>query len=72
MGGILPLSESTFNLYPELRGRIDINSDNKDLICNIIKNRIDRFNNDIEKSIKLGLEFLENNEIEFRGKCDGN
>ena len=52
VGGILPLSESTFNLYPELRGRIDINIDNKDLICNIIKNRIERFNNDSKDRLK--------------------
>ena len=43
-GGILPLSESTFNLYPELRDKIDINSNNTALICNIIKDRIEKFN----------------------------
>lgn len=52
VGGILPLSESTFNLYPELRGRIDINSDNKDLIFNIIKDRIEKFNNDSKDRLK--------------------
>lgn len=42
--GVLPLSESTFNLYPELRDKIDVSLDNTDLIYEIIKNRIDDFN----------------------------
>lgn len=42
--GILPLSENTFNLYPELRGNIDINKDNTDIIYKLIKDRIEDFN----------------------------
>ena len=45
-GGILPLSEATFNLYPELKDKLDVNKDNTKLICNIIKDRILKFNND--------------------------
>ena len=50
--GILPLSESTFNLYPELRNIIDLSLDNKDLICKTIKNRIIKFNKDNLNIIK--------------------
>lgn len=42
--GVLPLSESTFNLYPELRDKINISLDNTNLIYEIIKDRIDDFN----------------------------
>ena len=42
--GVLPLSESTFNLYPELRDKIDISLDNTNLIYEIIKDRIEDFN----------------------------
>ena len=42
--GILPLSENTLNLYPELRGKIDINNDNTDIIYKLIKDRIEDFN----------------------------
>ena len=45
-GGILPLSEGTFNLYPELKDKIDLNKDNTKLICNIIKDKIKKFNQD--------------------------
>ena len=51
-GGILPLSESTFNLYPELKDKIDLNKNNPDLICSIIKDRIVNFNNDNKEIIK--------------------
>lgn len=42
--GVLPLSESTFNLYPELRNKIDISLDNTNLIYEIINDRINDFN----------------------------
>lgn len=45
-GGILPLSEGTFNLYLELKDKIDLNKDNTKLICNIIKDKIKKFNQD--------------------------
>lgn len=51
-GGILPLSDATFNLYPELKGRIDIDKDNTNLIYNFIKDRIEKFNNDNEDKLK--------------------
>ena len=44
--GILPLSEGTFNLYPELKDKLDVNKDNTKLICNIIKDKIEKFNQD--------------------------
>ena len=45
-GGILPLSEGTFDLYPELKDKLDVNKDNTKLICNIIKDKIEKFNQD--------------------------
>lgn len=51
-GGILPLSEGTFNLYPELKDKIDLNKDNTKLICNIIKDKIEKFNQDNKEKIK--------------------
>ena len=44
--GILPLSDATFNLYPELKDKIDLNKDNTKIISGIIKDRILKFNND--------------------------
>lgn len=52
IGGILPLSEATFYLYPELKGKINIDKDNTDLICNLIKDRINKFNNDNKDKLK--------------------
>lgn len=42
-GGILPLSEATLYLYPELKDRIDLTKDNTKIICNLIKDRIESF-----------------------------